>query len=197
MEEKKFPARPALANFNANACLAVVNDQDDFGDNSFPLDKSWRIAVRCLPLRYKLGPTTMTTRSICITEKDRQRLQFLLDDAMVTASPKMRPSFESLAGELRRGSVVSPEEVPPDVVTMNSRVRLRDLDSNEEMTYTLVFPDASDITNGKVSILAPIGTAMLGFRVGDTIAWRVPSGERRLRVEEILYQPEASGDFHL
>ena len=87
--------------------------------------------------------------------------------------------------------------MPHDVVTMNSRVQLVDLDTGEAMTYTLVFPDDADLRQGKISVLAPIGTAMLGYRVGDTFEWRVPAGLRRLKIEAILYQPEAAGDYHL
>ena len=67
----------------------------------------------------------------------------------------------------------------------------------EEETYTLVYPENMDMSQGKVSILAPIGTAMLGYRVGDVFEWEVPAGNRRLKVEKLLYQPEDSGDFDL
>ena len=80
---------------------------------------------------------------------------------------------------------------------MRSTVRLRDLDSGKEMIYSLVFPNEADVDEGRISILAPVGTAMIGYRIGDTIEWEVPSGLRRLRVEEVLYQPEASGDYQL
>jgi regulator of nucleoside diphosphate kinase len=65
------------------------------------------------------------------------------------------------------------------------------------MVYSLVFPNEADIDEGKISVLAPVGTAMIGYRVGDVIEWEVPSRLRRLKVEEIIYQPEASGDYHL
>jgi regulator of nucleoside diphosphate kinase len=80
---------------------------------------------------------------------------------------------------------------------MNSRVRLRDLDSGEQMEVSLVYPAAADVKSNKVSVLAPIGTAILGYRTGDTIDWEVPAGLRRLKVEDVLYQPEASGDYSL
>lgn len=89
------------------------------------------------------------------------------------------------------------DEVPPDVITMNSRVKLQDLDSGDEMIYTLVYPSDADTGQNRISILAPIGTALIGYRVGDIVEWKVPSGVKRLKVEEILYQPEASGDFDL
>lgn len=89
------------------------------------------------------------------------------------------------------------KRLQPDVITMNSKARLRDLDTGEEMIFTLVFPGNANIENDKISVVAPIGTAMLGQRVGDEFEWEVPAGSVRLRVEEMLYQPEAAGDFHL
>ena len=91
--------------------------------------------------------------------------------------------------------MVPSQEIPPTVITMNSQVTLLDLDTQEAETYTLVFPDDLDGAPGKVSVLAPIGTAMLGYKTGDIFEWKVPDGMRRLRVERILYQPEASGDL--
>jgi regulator of nucleoside diphosphate kinase len=69
--------------------------------------------------------------------------------------------------------------------------------SSESNTYSLVFPTEANFVEGKISVLAPIGTAILGYRQGDTIEWRVPSGVRKLKVEEILYQPESAGDYEL
>ena len=138
----------------------------------------------------------METRTIYITEYDMKRLRALIDDAKRLA-PRGNEYLESLEVELDRGIRVAPTEIPPDTVTMNSRVRLVDLDTNEEMVYTLVFPDDADIAKSKISVLAPIGTAMLGYRVGDTFEWRVPDGTRRLRVKNVLYQPEAAGNYDL
>jgi regulator of nucleoside diphosphate kinase len=108
-----------------------------------------------------------------------------------------RHHLEQLQAELDRGRLVAPQDVPPDVITMNSCVCLVDLDTGEEMTWTLVFPEDADIDQNRISVLAPIGTAMLGYSVGDTIEWPVPEGMRRIQVKEILYQPEAAGDYHL
>jgi regulator of nucleoside diphosphate kinase len=80
---------------------------------------------------------------------------------------------------------------------MRSKVRLKDLVSGESNTYSLVFPTEANFAEGKISVLAPIGTAILGYKRGDTIEWPVPSGLRRLKVEEILYQPESAGDHDL
>lgn len=139
---------------------------------------------------------TMTDRTIQITELDRKRLIDLIVEAQ---SGEYRKSvyLEDLRGELERAGVVPPEEIPGDVITMNSTVVLNDQETGEEETYTLVYPEDADTAQGKISILAPIGTAMLGYRMGDVFEWEVPSGKRRLKVEKVLYQPEASGDFDL
>lgn len=138
----------------------------------------------------------MNERTIHITELDRKRL---LDLIQAAQSGEYRRSvyLEDLRGELERAQIVAPQEIPGDVITMNSTVTLTDLDTEEQETYTLVYPEDADMAQDKVSVLAPIGTAMLGYRVGDVFEWEVPSGKRRLRVAKILYQPEASGDFDL
>jgi regulator of nucleoside diphosphate kinase len=138
----------------------------------------------------------MEARTIYITEFDMKRLQALIEDAK-RLDHHGNEYLESLEAELSRGIRVAPTEIPPDVVTMNSQVSLVDLDTNEEMVYTLVFPNDADITKSKISVLAPIGTAMLGYRMGDTFEWQVPDGTRRLRVKKVLYQPEAAGDYDL
>jgi regulator of nucleoside diphosphate kinase len=137
----------------------------------------------------------MTNQSTVISETDFDRLSHLVE------SPRFRAQHPALVGELRQGlevgKLVAPAKVPRGVVTMNSRVRVRDVKHDETETYTLVYPDEADIESGKLSVLAPLGTALLGARVGSVIEFRVPAGLRRLKVERILYQPEAARDFHL
>ena len=134
----------------------------------------------------------MIARTIYITEADMKRLRPLIEQMRSS-----RDDLRMLRQELERARVVAPGEVPPDVVTMNSKARVRDVANGEELTYTLVFPDQADIEQGKISVVAPIGTAMLGQRVGDEFEWQVPAGPVRLRIEEVLYQPEAAGHYHL
>ena len=126
---------------------------------------------------------------IRVTRTDLERLRELVDGRL-DANARDHEYLESLEAELDRAEIVEPGAIPPDVVTMNSQVRLKDLDSGDEKVYRLVFPSQTRAENS-VSVLAPIGTAMLGYRVGDTIHWRVPKGVRRLKVMEILSQPEA------
>ena len=138
----------------------------------------------------------MSGKPIHITAFDLDRLQNLIVDAQSTEYRKSE-YLDNLKMELQRAVIVAPQEIPPTVVTMNSTVELVDMDTNETETYTLVFPEDADVSKGRVSILAPIGTAMLGYEIGDVFEWDVPAGKRRLRVERIIYQPEASGNFEL
>ena len=138
----------------------------------------------------------MTKRKLYITELDKQRLDDLIEKAREFGTQKSK-DLDALAAELERAEVVSQKEIPPDIITMNSQVSLRDLSTNETTTYTLVFPVESNVDENKISVLAPIGTAILGYAQGDIIEWQVPAGLRKLKVNEILYQPESSGDLHL
>ena len=138
----------------------------------------------------------MRERTIYVTEFDLQRLSNLLNGAR-SWNKKDRDYLTKLEEELEWAQILAPQEIPGDVVTMNSQARVRDLNSNEEMVFTLVFPAEADYERGRLSVLAPIGTALLGYRAGDMVEWDVPGGVRRLRIEQVLYQPEAAGDYHL
>ncbi len=138
----------------------------------------------------------MGTKNIYITELDRKRLLDLIMDAQ-SGGYRGSVYLDKLRGELDRAQIVPPQQIPADVITINSQVVLVDLDIQEEETYTLVFPEHANTSEGKVSILAPVGTAMLGYRVGDVFEWDVPAGKRRLKVEKILFQPEAAGNYEL
>ncbi len=133
---------------------------------------------------------------IYITEFDLKRLKGLIRYAEERWDKRVIRYLEELDEELDRAEIVKPEEIPTDVITMNSTFRLSNLDTAEEAVYTLVFPAKADSTSRKISILAPVGTAALGYRVGDTVEWKVPGGLKRLKVKEIVYQPEAARDYH-
>lgn len=138
----------------------------------------------------------MAERKIHITEFDRARLEELIAVADEFGG-RDRKDLTALADELGRAEVVASRHVPSDVVTMNSKVVLRDLDSGQTMTWVLVFPKDADVDAGRISVLAPVGTSILGYARGDIVEWPVPAGVRRIRIEDVLYQPEAAGDFHL
>ena len=140
------------------------------------------------------NPTVLDNKLI-LTEHDFDRLNHLTESRFYRFSHGTL--VDDLKRELQRGQVVPASQVQPRIITMNSRVRLTDLQTEEKETYTLVYPDDANINEGKLSVLAPLGTAMLGARVGQVIEVRAPVGLRRLKVDRILYQPEAAGDYHL
>jgi regulator of nucleoside diphosphate kinase len=130
-------------------------------------------------------------RSIVITESDMAKLQVLIDAAQ-SYGGRNREHLDELEEELGRAKVVKSKNIPKNTVTMNSRVRITDLDSSKEIVYQLVFPREADISKNKISVLAPIGTALLGYSVGDEIEWSVPGGSRHIRIDAVEYQPEAA-----
>lgn len=94
--------------------------------------------------------------------------------------------------ELDRAEVIAAGDLSPHVVTMHSTVRVRDLDSGTTVVYPLVFPVDADIEKKRISVLAPIGTALIGYRAGDLLEWSTPRGTKRLHIEEVLFKPEAA-----
>lgn len=133
----------------------------------------------------------MQNRRIFVTEEDMERLKYVVQ-SVTTTSSKDWEHLEMLQRELDRAEVVPSEDIPADVVTMNSRVLLRNLDTGIETTYTLVFPRNANAAQGRISVLAPIGTAMIGYRAADEIISQSPAGERHFKVKKILFQPEAA-----
>lgn len=129
---------------------------------------------------------------IVVTERDAQRLESLLEKL----PPDAFPGKAALETELERAEIVDPEKVPPNVVTMNSRIRFRVISSDDEFTLTLVYPKDVDET-GTISVLAPVGSALLGLSQGDQIEWPKPGGGTlKVQLVEILYQPERAGEYH-
>lgn len=136
------------------------------------------------------------TREIIITEADKQKLQKIVDD-IIQYSTDGREHVRLLEAELTKAKTVAAEQIPADVVTMNSKVLLSIGDLEEKIAYTLVYPEDADFSQNRISVMAPIGTAILGYKEGNTIEWHVPNGVERIKILKILYQPESSGDFDL
>lgn len=128
--------------------------------------------------------------TITVTAQDLERLQQLL-------SINESAAAEQLDLELARARVVPQDQIEGDIVTMNSEVVYEDLTTGVQRTVRLVYPEDADIERGWVSVLAPLGSALLGMRVGQEIAWKMPSGTRRVRVVSVPYQPEANSDYGL
>ncbi len=103
---------------------------------------------------------------------------------------------ETLSDRLDDCEAVPSRQIPGDVVTMNSRVLIRDHATGQETSFTLGYPNRGAIERGLVSVLSPLGSSLLGLRVGSDFSWRTPDGaQRSATLESILFQPEANGDF--
>ena len=131
--------------------------------------------------------------NIILSSQDLERLEDLLDSLPASATPHRA----ALLQELSRAEVMEPTEIPPTVVTMNSTVRFLMESNKEEFRLTLVYPKDMDGSADRISILAPVGSALLGLSVGDHIEWPSPGGGTiKVEIIEILYQPERAGEFH-
>lgn len=138
----------------------------------------------------------MMERALYLTDYDYERLELLLDN-MNRVPQNRREDLSRLEDDLATCQIVAPEEMPGNIVTLHSTVRYLDLDSNKERVVTLVFPSNADLSMGRISIAVPLGAAILGRAEGDIVTWKVFDGMMRIRIEEVLYQPEAAGDYHL
>jgi regulator of nucleoside diphosphate kinase len=143
------------------------------------------------PNSHSTQTTSMKKRTIIMTAADHEELTCAIA-ATGKLSERGRSETNALEAEIARAQIVDASDLLPNVITMNSRAELLDLDTGERMEFTLVFPIDADIEAGKISILAPLGTAMLGYRVGDEFEWAVPYGLRRLKVTHVHFQPEAA-----
>ena len=135
----------------------------------------------------------MNRKKIIVNSRDYTKLTGIIGSNPGSSEAEYRELYE----ELKNAVLVEPEKMPADVITMNSKVRFKDIEESEDYVFSLVYPEDADTSKGKLSILAPIGTALLGYRVGDEVKWKVPAGLKTFLVEEILYQPEANRDYHL
>jgi regulator of nucleoside diphosphate kinase len=142
----------------------------------------------------------MATRSIHVTSQDLQRLRHVIG-SMANTSALDRGHIEMLSDELDRAIIVDDENIPPDVIRMRTHVRIRYSSSQQSEDFTLVYPWEANVHLNLLSVLAPLGTALLGYREGDRIDWQLPGGVRELHVEKILRQmdalPQASHHFSL
>lgn len=130
--------------------------------------------------------------SVRMTEPDAERLMLL---SRYVHSPMEGQHLIDLERKISDADICPPEEIPPDVITMNTRAQVRFLDTNESAAFTVVFPSRTNAQHGRISVLGSFGRALLGAEAGEEIEYTTGLGTRRCRVERILYQPEAAGDY--
>ncbi|HNQ50406.1 MAG: nucleoside diphosphate kinase regulator [Candidatus Omnitrophica bacterium] len=132
----------------------------------------------------------MKDKKIYIQRSDFEKLRLVLGDV---AGNFDGDRLRELSDELDRAVVVDNGEMPPGIVSMNSRVCLKDMDTGKEEAYQLVYPDDADFEHNRISVLAPIGTAILGYQEGDVVEWQVPAGLRRLKIKKVVYEAAEGG----
>lgn len=135
-------------------------------------------------------------KQIVITKQDNTRIHNAIRDAKLNNSIK-KEDAEKLLAELHSAKIVSSEEISKDVVTMNSIVKIHFQNSKNIVEFQLVYPHLANIKEHKISIFSSVAAALIGYGVGDEIDWVIPSGMTKIVIDEIVYQPEAAGDFDL
>ncbi len=137
----------------------------------------------------------MSSKNITLTQAEADKIRTLLWNAE-SSIYQGSPHLKKLEQELNQAIIVEPGQTQADVISIGSTAEMVDVGTGEEMKYTLVFPEAADLSQGRISVLAPIGTAMLGYQVGDTFEWETPMGKRVIYIEKISSPSEAAGDAH-
>ncbi len=134
--------------------------------------------------------------NLILNKLDYLRIQKCIDEAKQLKSITASES-EGLMKELNSAEILEPEKIPSNVVTMNSIVKISFLNTNKQIQFQIVYPKQANVKEQKISIFSPIATALIGYKVGDEVEWIVPAGLTKIRIDEIIYQPEAAGDYNL
>jgi len=133
---------------------------------------------------------------LIVSSLDYVRIQKQINEAKQKKTIDAKEA-ERLINELNAATILNPHEIPGDVVTMKFIVKILFIEEGKQGEFKIVYPEEANFKDKKVSIFSPIATALIGFRVGDTIEWMVPGGLTKIRIDEIIYQPEAAGDYSL
>lgn len=128
----------------------------------------------------------MKVNAVILSEEDHRLLAALTENVSAQGNKQEM----TLSYELSRAKVLKEEKMPENVVRLNSNVSVKDLDSKREMRFTIVMPQMADLNQNKISVLTPMGSALIGLSVGDTIAWKMPAGIRNLKVLSAEYLGE-------
>lgn len=132
--------------------------------------------------------------TLIINKNDFSRIHQSLLFAKQNKTVK-KDDAEKLSHELKSATLVDPANVPDDVVTMNSIVKIHFANTKQKLQFKLVYPQEANLKENKISILSPVGIALIGYRTGSEIQWDLPAGKAQIIIDEIIYQPEAAGDF--
>lgn len=135
-------------------------------------------------------------KNIILNKLDYLRIKKAIENAKQVKSINAAEAGD-LMKELDSATVVEPKEIPSDVVTMNSIVKISFLNTTRQVRFQIVYPKDADLKENKISIFSPIATALIGYKAGDEIEWIVPAGPTKIKIDEIIYQPEAAGDYDL
>jgi len=135
-------------------------------------------------------------KKIIISGFDYTRIKKCISDAIQYRMVEPKEA-DALMKELNTAKIVKPQEIPSDVITMNSIVKLKFLNTQKNVQLQLVFPDQANLKEGKISIFSPVAAALIGYKVKDIIEWVVPAGKTKIKIEELIYQPEADGRYDL
>jgi len=192
----------AFFEMRAPAVTAVIRSGNRrslrlFARAGFTVERSGEWIVHRLTLKDYIQKTQggdFLASDVTISRIDRERLERLIDEA-VFGRAEQDPCYRALKQEIERAQVVEPGALPANVLSMRSRALIA-LDGEEEEAQ-LVYPSEADWVKGRLSVLSPVGTALLGYREGDEIQWDVAGGRTRIEIRKILYQPEAAGDYQL
>jgi regulator of nucleoside diphosphate kinase len=154
----------------------------------------FKISIRGRRPQDLTGQNAIAMKKITLSRVDHARILKSIEKAKFSGT--INPAeAEKLLNELGNARIVEPQEIPADVVTMNSEVKISFANTHKTVVFKIVYPDQANIKENKISIFSPIATALIGYRVSDEIEWVVPAGLTRIMIEEILYQPEAAGDY--
>lgn len=135
-------------------------------------------------------------KKVTLTKNDYTRIYKAITDAKNSKTINSNEA-EKLLSELSKAEIVPSEKIDKDVVTMNSEVKLFFGNTQKEQSFKIVYPQDANLKENKISIFSPIATALIGYKIGDEIEWIVPGGMTKIKIVDLIYQPEAAGDFDL
>lgn len=135
-------------------------------------------------------------KKVTLTKNDYTRIYKAITDAKNSKTINSNEA-EKLLSELSKAEIVPSEKIDKDVVTMNSEVKLFFENTQKEQSFKIVYPQDANLKENKISIFSPIATALIGYKIGGEIEWIVPGGMTKIKIVDLIYQPEAAGDFDL